>query len=60
MIPKIEATTGPAPTKKHCRRCPRCSEPLKTVYVHGHTQCVNCDCIIDDCCQGETCQAEGV
>lgn len=40
--------------KEHCRRCPRCTEPLKTVFVHGHEQCVNCDQVIYDCCQGET------
>lgn len=42
--------------KRHCKRCPRCGDHLKTVYVHGHEQCVTCDSVIDDCCQGEVCQ----
>ena len=45
------------PIKEHCRRCPRCAEPLRTVFVHGHEQCVTCDQVIYDCCQGE-CYAE--
>lgn len=36
--------------------CPRCGNRLRTVYVHGHTQCFECDQVIDDCCQGEMCQ----
>ena len=40
--------------KEHCSpRCPRCQGSLKTVYVHGHEQCVTCGQIVDDCCQGE-------
>ena len=37
-------------------RCPRCQSPLKMVQVHGHGQCMYCKAVIDDCCQGETCQ----
>jgi len=37
----------------HCKKCPRCGEDLKTVFVHGHEQCVTCDQVIHDCCQGE-------
>jgi len=37
----------------HCKRCPRCGEKLKTVFVHGHEQCLTCDQVIHDCCQGE-------
>ena len=41
-------------SKEHCSpRCPRCQGNLKTVYVHGHEQCVTCGQIVDDCCQGE-------
>lgn len=34
-------------------RCPRCGNRLRTIYVHGHEQCIECDQVIDDCCQGE-------
>lgn len=40
-------------TKQHCKRCPRCNNPLNTVLVHGHEECVSCHQVIDDCCQGE-------
>lgn len=38
--------------------CPRCGNKLRTVYVHGHEQCFECCQVIDDCCQGETCDPE--
>jgi len=45
--------------KEHCApRCPRCQGNLKTVFVHGHEQCVVCGQVIYDCCQGETCETE--
>jgi hypothetical protein len=40
--------------------CPRCGNSLRTVYVHGHTQCFECDQVIDDCCQGEMCDADEI
>ncbi len=39
--------------KRHCKRCDRCGEELKTVFVHGHEQCLTCSQVIYDCCQGE-------
>jgi len=41
--------------KRHCKRCDRCGEELRTIFVHGHEQCVTCGQVIYDCCQGETC-----
>jgi hypothetical protein len=41
--------------KKHCQPCPRCNKDLKTVFVHGHEQCLNCGQVVVDCCQGEVC-----
>lgn len=38
--------------------CPKCRCTEK-VFVHGHTQCANCKCNIDECCQGETEQKDG-
>ena len=38
-----------------CNRCGYEGDPL---YVHGHVQCSLCKQVIDDCCQGETCQTE--
>ena len=37
-------------------RCPRCMSTEKPVAVHGHYQCPTCKCVVEDCCQGETCQ----
>jgi hypothetical protein len=34
--------------------CPRCGCE-DAVYVHGHTQCVDCHLVIEECCQGEVC-----
>jgi len=39
----------------HCRRCTRCGSELKTVFVHGHEQCVACNSVVMDCCQGDIC-----
>ncbi len=36
--------------KVKCERCGSIKEPN---YCHGHTQCEDCKCVIDDCCQGE-------
>lgn len=38
-------------------RCPRCGGTGK-IEVHGHYQCSSCRSVIDDCCQGETCQVK--
>ena len=37
----------------HCKRCERCGTELKSVFVHGHEQCVSCGQVVYDCCQGE-------
>ena len=43
-----------AKVKEHCSaRCPRCQGVLKTVEIHGHTQCVICKAVVDECCQGQ-------
>lgn len=36
-------------------RCPYCNSDKGTVWVHGHSQCLNCGINIDECCRGETC-----
>ena len=33
--------------------CPKCGCTRPLDDVHGHFQCANCKCVIDDCCQGE-------
>lgn len=52
-MPASKTTDKKATTRIHCKRCPRCGEKLKTVFVHGHEQCLTCDQVIHDCCQGE-------
>ncbi len=43
--------------KEHCSpRCPRCQGNLQTINVHGHEQCIICNSVVDDCCQGEIIQ----
>jgi len=32
--------------------CPRCMCTLKPMDVHGHLQCIFCNCVIKDCCDG--------
>ena len=40
--------------KEHCSaRCPRCQGVLKTVEIHGHTQCIICKAVVEECCQGQ-------
>jgi len=50
-----ETSQKTSSVRAHCKRCPRCAEPLRTVFVHGHEQCLTCDQVIHDCCQGERC-----
>jgi len=52
-MPVAKAEDKKTKTRIHCKRCPRCGEKLKTVFVHGHEQCLTCDQVIHDCCQGE-------
>ena len=33
--------------------CSYCGQSSKTVFVHGHEQCVNCKINVEPCCQGE-------
>jgi len=35
------------------RYCPRCSNRIEPIDVHGHEQCPACKSNINDCCQGE-------
>ena len=35
------------------RVCPFCGRSSKTVFVHGHEQCVVCKINVEPCCQGE-------
>lgn len=37
----------------HCKKCQRCGQDLKSVFVHGHEQCLSCGQVVYDCCQGE-------
>ena len=32
--------------------CPYCGQSCRTVFVHGHTQCVCCNTNIEPCCEG--------
>ena len=33
--------------------CSYCGQSSKTVFVHGHEQCVVCKINVEPCCQGE-------
>ena len=33
--------------------CPYCGQSSKTVFVHGHEQCVVCKTNVEPCCQGQ-------
>ena len=35
------------------RICPYCGQSSKTVFVHGHQQCVLCNMNIEPCCESE-------
>ena len=35
------------------RICPYCGQSYKTVFVHGHEQCVLCNMNIEPCCESE-------
>ena len=39
-------------------RCPQCGCDKPKIFVHGHYQCVDCKCNVEECCQGETAQTE--
>jgi len=41
-----------SPTMICATHCPRCHAVLRTMFVHGHEQCVVCRAIVEDCCQG--------
>jgi hypothetical protein len=47
--------TTEQPPQKYYKHCPRCGNKLRTIVVHGHEQCLECDQVIYDCCQGEQC-----
>jgi len=33
-------------------RCTRCCQILRSISVHGHTQCALCGQLVQECCQG--------
>ena len=33
--------------------CPYCGQSSKTVFVHGHEQCIFCNINVEPCCQGK-------
>ena len=37
--------------------CPRCQCTTTPVEVHGHVQCRVCKLVVEECCQGETCES---
>lgn len=34
--------------------CQRCQHEITPIDVAGHTQCPNCNQVIDECCSGES------
>ena len=53
-IPRDQTILDEENIKEHCSpRCPRCQGVLRTVEIHGHTQCVICKAIVEECCQGQ-------
>lgn len=54
-ISTSETNQKTSSVRVHCRRCNRCGEELKTVFVHGHEQCLACNSVVQDCCQGDIC-----
>ena len=36
--------------------CPRCGQETSMIPIHGHYQCIICMSVVDDCCNGLTCQ----
>ena len=36
--------------------CLRCGQQTTMIAVHGHYQCQLCKSVVDDCCNGLTCQ----
>ena len=37
-------------------RCPRCGQETSMIPIHGHYQCAIFMSVVDDCCNGLTCQ----
>jgi|TARA_R110002020_G_scaffold73728_2_gene189101 hypothetical protein len=53
-LPRDQTIIDEQEVKQHCSpRCPRCQGVLKTVEIHGHTQCVICKAVVEECCQGQ-------
>ena len=48
---KIEKELSSNESKE--RICPCCGQSYKTVFVHGHEQCVSCNMNIEPCCESE-------
>lgn len=36
------------------RVCSYCGQSYKTVFVHGHEQCIFCKINLEPCCQGDS------
>ena len=50
---KINLKNQPSPCNKlKANVCYYCGQSSKTVFVHGHEQCVLCKINVKPCCQG--------
>jgi len=53
-LPRNQTVLDEEQITQHCSaRCPRCQGVLKTVEIHGHTQCIICKAVVEECCQGQ-------
>ena len=54
ILPRDQTILDEKEITQHCSaRCPRCQGVLRTVEIHGHTQCVICKAVVEECCQGQ-------
>ena len=53
-LPRDQTVLDEEQIKEQCSaRCPRSQGVLKTVEIHGHTQCIICKAVVEECCQGQ-------
>ena len=53
-IPSDQTILNDEQIAAHCSpRCPRCQGVLRTIEIHGHTQCEICKAVVEECCQGQ-------
>jgi len=53
-LPRDQTVLDEEQITQHCSaRCPRCQGVLKTIEIHGHTQCITCKAVVEECCQGQ-------